>query len=107
MLTAGTWDCQTFRNAKQIPYVRSYQSVAVTAREDEVYLDKQINMMLCVFLCFRMVAKLLRLLSVLCAFLVTLLVLWYSRPEILHPAGEGSLTAVRQKTPELFERFNN
>jgi hypothetical protein len=46
MLTGGTRDCQTFRNAKQIPYVRSYQSVAVTATEDEVYLDKQISMIL-------------------------------------------------------------
>jgi len=39
-----------FRNVKQIPSVRSYQSVAVTAREDEAYLDKQISMNLCVIL---------------------------------------------------------
>jgi hypothetical protein len=43
-----TKDCQTFRNAKQIPAVRSYQSVALTDMEDRVYLDKQINIKLCV-----------------------------------------------------------
>ena len=79
----------------------------MTAREDEVYLDKQVSMKLCVFFCFRMMANLLRLLSVLCAVSVTLLVLWYNRPENLHPLTGVSLTAVRQISPELFEGFNN
>ena len=68
----------------------------MTATEDEVYFDKQINMMLCVFLCFRMMAN-----------SVTILVLWYSRPDILHPLKGVSLTAVRQLIPESFEGFNN
>lgn len=81
--------------------------MALTAREDEVYLDKKISMKLCVFFCFRVVAKSLRLLTVLCAVSVTPLALWYTNPEILHPLTERNRTAVRQIIPELFEGFNN
>jgi len=96
-----------FQYAKQILSVRSYQAVPVTAREDVVCLDKQMNTNLCVFFCFRMVAKSLRLLIVLCAVSVTFLALWYTSPEILHPLAGKIRYAESQINPDLFEGFNN
>jgi hypothetical protein len=81
--------------------------VVLTAREVEVYLDKQIDMKLCVSFCFRVMAKLLRLLTALCAVSVTLLALWNTRAEVLQPVTGTNRTAVRQIIPELFEGFNN
>ena len=54
-----------------------------------------------------MVAESFRLLTVLCAVSLTVLVLWYNSTEILYPATGGSLTAVHQIIPDLFEGFNN
>jgi hypothetical protein len=81
--------------------------VALTGRKVEIYLDKQTIMKLCVFFCFRMMAKSLRLLTVLCALSVTILTLWYISPESLHPVTSTNPTAVRQIIPEIFEGFNN
>jgi hypothetical protein len=83
------------------------KTVHTTAREDEIYLDKEIIMLLCVSFCFRMMATSLRLLTVLYAVSVTLLVFWYTRPEISHPVAGRNRTAVRQIIPEPFDGFNN
>ena len=52
-------------------------------------------------------AKSPRLLTALCAVSVTILVLWYTSPEILHPFTGTNPNAILQTIPELFEGFNN
>ena len=61
----------------------------------------------CVFFCFRMLAKSIRLLIVLCAVSVTFLALWYTSPEISHPLAGRIRYALRQVIPDVSEGFNN